>query len=174
MELIDKEQSWFFSDTAKSEYEKLTLLEDKVAFIYSYLMKVSIKPFVENGVAFKTAILLADSVSDSNLEYSSYPEIINASKNPYVSFLKNGRNYNNEKILFAIYLSILYGLADAHNLNEWIYDFKYFKKDGYIDKLEELGRPFIHKPYQIPEPFKCDEATGKIQLEIAWMFDTAR
>lgn len=174
MELIKKEKSWFFLDETKNYYEKLVSLKDKVVFIYSYLMQVSNKSFVENGTTFKTAILLADAISNSNLEYSSYPAIIDASKNPYVSFLINGRNYNSEKKLFAIYLSILYGLADAFDLNEWIYDFKCFKNDAYIDKLEELGRPFIHKPYQIPEPFECDEETGKIQLEIAWMFDTTR
>lgn len=178
MVLTERDKQWFFTSEAKAQYNGLTSLEDRIGFIYSCL-KHNIKKSsysldskkLEEKLIFKTSILLADAIHNSNLEYKNYPDIIDATKNPFVAFVENGEFINDNKVMFAIYMSILHNIADAFNKEEWIYNKSNFKNNDYVEILEKRGKPFIGALYQTPEAFVCDEETGKIQLEIAWMFN---
>ncbi len=177
MDLIKKDSQWFFSPEGVESYQKLTTLEERSIFIYSYLRTIAVEALEKDNLLFKIAFLLADGVHASDLPYAKYPDLIDPKKNPYVAYLKNAKRPHSNEKTFCILMSILHEIANPMNTTEWIYDIKLFTENAYLNKLDELKHQFIEhdESYVVdPEVFSIDPSLSFIQKELVWLFDYAR
>lgn len=173
MELLKKDKQWFLSEEGGKAFAALTSIGDRAVFLYSYLVNIASDSLEKQNATFKTAFLLADAVYGSDVEYSSYENLLNEKTNPFVAFLANAKRKYTDEQLYCIYLSFIHGVADPFKKDEWIYNDEYFKGDAYIRKLEEGGYMFVvPNDNFLPDPsaYECDEKYNMIQLEIVWLF----
>lgn len=173
MELIAKPKSWFFSNEGQAKFSSLTSIAERAIFIFSYLRRFTINKMEVNNILFETSFLLANSVFNSQLPYHTYPALLDEKKNPFIAFLTKAKLSYSPKQLYCIYLSIIYDIANPFDENEWIYDAALFTDTSYMDKLCELGHPFlIPNELYLPniKAYECDEMLKEIQLEIIWIF----
>lgn len=86
--------SWYFSSEGIAAYEKLSSLGQKTGFFNDYLTLISRYP--ENrDVLCSIALVMANSMVDSDLEFGGYPNVLDEEKNPLVNYVKNSY-YSNE------------------------------------------------------------------------------
>ena len=125
------------------------------------------------------AFLLSNSISTSNTEYSSYPALIDANKNPFIAYISKVQEADNTEGVYCILLSILHGIANPYDNDSWIYDEHLFDNDpslgdaNYKVKTEELGKKFIENSGgEIIDTtaYDIDESLREIQAEIAYLF----
>ena len=122
MELLKYDAAWFLSKAGCNMFNSLESLEDRSVFMYSYLKQIANGEFEQDGILFKAAFFLADAVLGSSLSYSSYPDILDPAKNPFVTYLDCAERCPGAGAVYSIFLSILHGVADPAKHNEWIYD----------------------------------------------------
>lgn len=173
MELLKNDKQWFLSDEGSKKFVALSSVGERAIFIYSYLKTFVSETLEKDNFLFKTAFLLADAVVNSEVEYCTYPNLLDEKVNPFVAFLSNAKREYSEEQIYCIYLSLIHNIADPFKKSEWIYNDLVLKGDGYIDKIYEMGRMFV-----VPNPdflvdiaaYECDEEYNMIQLEIIWLF----
>lgn len=191
--LLAKQREDFFAPESIAEYANLQTLEDKTLYILAYLARVWVeKPsFVETegdeefryayiGTGmFRAALFLADAVGNASLPYSSYPALIDPSKNPYMAYLVNlevwGDPYCGEwdsfdeqpGMFYYEFMAILHGAADPFDEESWLY-----QEDGRLDAMEEADYDIYEDKTSFPDPRYYEVADGlkSLQLKIMWIF----
>ncbi len=185
MELITNDAAWFLSSSGKQAFDECKNLEERSVFLYSYLLRITEKNLrrtSQNNIKtflFKMAFLLSNSISTSNTEYSSYPALIDANKNPFIAYISKVQEADNTEGVYCILLSILHGIANPYDNDSWIYDEHLFDNDPslgdakYKVKTEELGKKFIENlggEIINTTAYDIDESLREIQAEIAYLF----
>ena len=158
---------WYFSQEGINSYAQQDTPEKKTLFLHAYLRKVS-PGFLESGVLFKVAFLLADGVASSSLPCATYPNIIDETKNPFICYLIKGKYYS-EKVLYHIFLSILHGIVDTADDKAWIYDDELLSDGGYTRILRDSMHDYSDFMPMYPA-FKVNKGCEFLQLQIIWMF----
>lgn len=177
MELITRERSWYFTDEAKGQFEKLPSLADRTMFLYSYLKTVADPALEKDHTLFKLAFLLADAVFSSTFDFAKYPALIEPEENPFMNYISKQKNYYSYEIQRAFLLLIIQGRVDPSNEKEWIYDEALFKQDGFTEKLNSIvegieGSEYMEQEGRMcaPDYYKLPEDRSFMQLEILWLF----
>lgn len=171
MELTKQSASWFLSKTGCNAFDSLKTLEDRSAFLYSYLRQIAKADFEENQLLFRIAFFFADAIMGSTLPYNTYPALIDPEKNPFVAYIKNADHYPGGKAVYHIFLSILHGIAMPVKQNEWVYD-QHLKEPEYLEKkLEGLGKPFFVAGLGMvsADAFAIEEPLQQVQLKLIWL-----
>ena len=174
MEYWDKASAWFTSPEGITAYASLPSLMDKTLFFYAYLQKKLHKSYETDNACFKFALFLADAVANSSLSFSSYPEILDASNNPYLAYMVNWDKYPGKRVLYYGFMSVLHGLADPALRPSWIYDKELMGSDALQSKLLELDRNFYDEDATLmPNPLAYDieDDLSDFQLKLRWFFD---
>lgn len=173
MELINNNSQWFLSTQGQTVFENCKNIEDRSVFVYSYLKTISAESLEKDSFLFRIAFLISDAIYNSNTQYSSFPEILNSDKNPFVAYVKNAKKVYSIEANYCILLSILHGIADPFNASDWIYDQSLFEKEGYVEKIKEFGKCFIENKNTVivdVDDYAIDESLRFIQIELAWLF----
>ncbi len=173
MDILNREGAWFLSPEGTAAYEKQQNLEEKTIFIYTYLSKILNESFDKDHTTFKLALFFADAISSAGLPYSTYPELINPAKNPFLAYLVNLGKHPEERIVYYGFMSILHEIADPMMQNSWIYDKELMSSDALADKLVELEHNFYEEiPNSLPNPLVYDiaEQLRPVQLKLMWFF----
>lgn len=177
MELINKERSWYFSDEAKAQFEKLPSLADRTTFLYSYLKTIAVPELEKDNFLFKMAFLLADAVYHSTFAFAKYPLLITVDENPFINYISNLKAYYSHEIQRALLLLVIQGRVEPNNTEEWIYDVNLFQQDGFAEKLNTIvegirGSEYMEQEGRMSDPdyFELPEDRRFIQLEILWLF----
>ncbi len=173
MEYLNRDVAWYTGAEGVNTYKKLQSLEDRTVFLYAYLQKMVHTSFDKDNTCFKAALFFADAVAESRLPYSSYPELVDPQKNPFLAYMVNlGKNPGN-RVLYYGFMSVLHEIADPMKQNSWIYDMNLMTSDDLQDKLVELEHNFYDEegPH-MPNPlaFDIDEALSDLQLKLIWFF----
>ena len=171
MELLDHDDQWFLSKPGCDAFALVKTLEDRSAFLYSYLRKIAPASFDEDQMLFRIAFFLAAAVMESTLPYNTYPALIDPEKNPFVAYLKNADHFPGGTVVYHIFLSILHGIAMPIKQNEWVYD-KQLEEPEYLEKkLEELGKPFFTDGVDMvsADAFTIEESLQQVQLKLIWL-----
>ncbi len=174
MEYWENIASWYTTDAGVKAYQALRTQEDKTLFFYAFLQKKLHKSFENDNICFKFALFLADAVANSSLPYSTYPEIIDPQKNPYLAYLVCWEKYPGKRVLYYGFMSILHGLADPMLRNSWIYDKDLMGSEALQHKLVELERNFYNEDAAlIPSPlaYEIEDNLSDLQLKLRWFFD---
>lgn len=171
MELLKYDAAWFLSKAGCNMFDSLKSLEDRSVFIYSYLKKIANAEFDQDSILFKAAFFLADAVLGSSLTYSSYPDIIDPAKNPFVAYLAHAEHCPGAEAMYSIFLSILHGVADPAKRNEWIYDENMENPEYVEEKLTELGKCFCSGDVTMAstDAFAIADSLQLVQLKLIWL-----
>lgn len=171
MELLKRDSAWFLSPAGSKVFSDLTSLEDRSVFLYSYLRTVAKPEFEQDRILFKIAFFLADGVMGSSLPYQSYPDVIHPGKNPFVSYVARTEHFPGQSPLFYIFLSILHGIADPMNSNDWVYDAASEDTEHLRTKLESLGKDFCPDPSLLADPdaYAIDPSLEAVQMKLIWL-----
>ena len=162
MELLHYDSQWFFSDAGKTQFSGLQTLEDRCAFIYSYLRTVASPELDKARLLIRVAFFLADGVWGSSLPYAAYPDVIDPGKNPFVAYLTKATVCPDLQGLYCVFLAILHETADPKKKDEWIYSAKV---------PEELVRAYCGSETALADPgvFEIEEALQLVQLKLIWL-----
>ena len=171
MELIKHDAQWFLSEYGSKAYSALKTLEERSVFLYSYLKQIAKADFEEDQLLFRVAFFFADAVSGSALPYNAYPALIDPAKNPFVAYLKNTDSFPGGKAVYGIFLSILHGIADPFQRNNWVYSKDLQSEEVLEEKLAELGKDFVGSAIKMADPdaYAIDEALQPVQLKLIWL-----
>lgn len=171
MELMNHDVPWFISKPGCDAFASLQTLEDRSAFLYSYLRKIAKPDFEEDQLLFRIAFFFADAVMGSTLPYSTYPSLIDPEKNPFVAYLKNADHFPGSKAVYCVFLSILHGIATPIKQNEWVYDHQLGDPDYLKSKLKELEKPFFTDDIEMvsADVFKIEDQLQLVQLKLIWL-----
>ena len=172
MNIISQHENWFSSAEGQQYFAKIQRRDDQIGFMYSYLLAIcknnSIK--YEKQILFNYAFFLSDAVLTSGLSYSKLPDYLDCEKNPYLAFIKNSSEFDDEKKIYTYLLLINHNVVNPFEKGEWIYN-----KLSIIecaDKVIELKHNVL--PTQLPdvkvELFEVEKEKEFIQLEIIWLF----
>ena len=171
MELTTQSAAWFLSGPGCAAFDALKTLEDRSAFIYSYLRQITKVDFEEDQLLFRIAFFFADAVMGSTLPYGTYPAVIDPEKNPFVAYLKNADRYPGGKAVYYIFLSILHGIAAPMKLNEWVYEQQLEEPEYLEQKMKALGKPFFVAGMGMvsADAFAIEEPLQQVQLKLIWL-----
>ncbi len=173
MELIKKPSDWFSSQDAVAQFEKLSTLEERAVFVYSYFKAVAHKDWDKEDRLFAMAFVMADTVYSSSLTYAKYPDLIDPEKNPFVSFVvkANGGAYSPKNFLAAL-LMILHGKVDPFDASSWIYIQEQSEEEALEEKLTEVSCPYVETRAHIQDAkeYQTDETLQAVQLAFLWAF----
>ena len=99
--------------------------------------------------------------------------LLDEKANPFVAFIANAQvTYSNENAQL-IFTSIVHGIANPYDKNEWIYDYKSFRDNKEISILDDAGHIFISRNKALFADIKvydCDKLYHQTQLELVWLF----
>ena len=171
MELTKQSAAWFLSKPGCDAFNALKTLEDRSAFLYSYLKQIINVDFEEDQLLFRIAFFFADAIMGSTLPYNTYPALIDPEKNPFVAYLENTDHFPGSKVVYYIFLSILHSIAMPIKQNEWVYD-QQLKEPEYLEKkLEELGKPFFVSGLGMvsADVFAIEKSLQQVQLKLIWL-----
>lgn len=171
----------FLSEKGVDLYNRLGTLDEKTIFIYVFLSRVWPEDLCcpddaieeEMDIRFKFAFFLADAISNADLEYSTFPALIDKKKNPYLAYLVNTGDLHRKRNVYYAFMSILHGTADPLDADNWIYDIETMKNEELSDKMEEMGKDFYDGDlisYPDPQIYEIDEKLLPVQLKIKWFF----
>lgn len=171
MELLKYDAAWFLSKAGCNMFNSLESLEDRSVFMYSYLKQIANGEFEQDGILFKAAFFLADAVLGSSLSYSSYPDILDPAKNPFVTYLDCAEHCPGAGAVYSIFLSILHGVADPAKHNEWIYDENMENPEYVEEKLTEIGKCFCSGDVTMAsaDAFAIADSLQLVQLKLIWL-----
>ena len=83
---------WYFSEEGKKAYAKLSKVRDKTHFFLNYLYTIVPTPesgsYFASNYLFRTALVMAASMVDSQFEFGGYPNILDEAKNPLIPPVK--------------------------------------------------------------------------------------
>ena len=174
MRYISKNLEWFCSQEGLNCLEKAVNLEERIDFIYNYLVSIckNNQTDYEEIAVFKIAFLLSDAISKSNLEYTQNDKILDDQINPFVAFINNANTIHDDGTLGLLLLSILHEIANPFLKNDWIYDEKYNDYNVLVEHLEQLDHKFDSGSIMLVDTkaFETDKEKELIQLEIIWLF----
>lgn len=174
----------FLSPKGIDIYSRLQNLEDKTIFIYVFLSRLwpqiledeCYPDFAieeEMDIRFKFALFLADAIANADLEYSSFPALIDRYKNPYLAYLANTGIVHRKRDTYYAFMSILHGTADPLDSGNWVYQIKTLKDSDLSDKMDEVGKNFYDDnlvSYPNPQVYEIDDKLLSVQLKIKWFF----
>lgn len=174
MNFIFKHENWFLSDDGKDTFNKVANLEERIAFLYSYLRAIceDSKKEYDDIILFKLAFLLADGVLGANLSYSRLPDFLDSKTNPFIAFVKNSETLTAKDNIYISLLSITHEIANPFVKSDWIFNESMMREDKLKEQLENLEHDFIGESNFLPNPecFNIDKAKEFIQLQIIWLF----
>lgn len=177
MKMMSKNEQWFASEEGQASFAQSETLEQKISFLYSYLVTIREQKGYKNedAILTKMAILLADGVLTSDLPYAAVPKFLDVKENPFLAYVKNADALQDTEQIYISLLSILHEIADPFVKSNWIYDPAVMNQDALKDHLGTLEHEFIASPSLLPDPecFKIEEPKAFIQLEIIWLFGQA-
>ena len=171
MELMNHDVPWFISKPGCDAFASLQTLEDRSAFLYSYLRKIAKPDFEEDQLLFRIAFFFADAVMGSTLPYSTYPSLIDPEKNPFVAYLKNADHFPGAKAVYYIFLAILHGIATPIKQNDWVYEQQLSDMEYLEKKLKEMEKPFLANGIEMvsADVFQIEESLQLVQLKLIWL-----
>lgn len=171
MELTKQSASWFLSKPGCDAFDAQKTLENRSAFLYSYLRQITKTDFEEAQLLFRIAFFFADAIIGSTLPYSTYPAVIDPAKNPFVAYLKNADHNPGGKAVYYIFLSVLHGIAAPMKLNEWVYEQQLEDPEYLEQKMAELGKPFFVAGMGMvsADAFSIEESLQQVQLKLIWL-----
>lgn len=173
MYITDKEPQWFFSPEAEQIFSQAPL-EERTLLLYSFLHKTAGKD-IKKETLVQISFFFADALYESDLPYHGYPELIDKTKNPYLAYIMGLSCDIESAVLFAAFLSILHGISNPLNSNDWIFSDGAQKADSLDELCKQHGKEFLEmnplfpvKPYDYIE---IDASLIGIELKIAWLFN---
>ncbi len=173
MYIIDKEPQWFFSSEAKQKFAQAPL-EERTLLLYSFLHKTAGETINKKALV-QISLFFADALYESDLPYHGYLELIDKTKNPYLAYMMNLSRDVEPAVLFAAFLSILHGISNPLDSNDWIFSDGAQKAESLDELCKQHGREFLElnplfpvKPYDYVE---IDKNLIGIELKIAWLFN---
>lgn len=171
MELVKHDSQWFLSEAGSKAYSALKTLEERSVFLYSYLKQIAKADFEEDQLLFRVAFFFADAISGSALPYNTYPALIDPEKNPFAAYLKNTDYFPGRQAVYCVFLSILHGIANPFQQNNWIYDKTLQDAETLAQKLTELGKEFMGGSIKMADPdaYTIEEALQPVQLKLIWL-----
>lgn len=172
MDLLKYDAGWFRSKAGCNAFESLKSLEDRSIFLYSYLKNIAGADFDADQTLFKIAFFMADGILGSSLPYSSYPDIIDPAKNPFITYLDNAVKYPGASAVYFIFLSILHGLVEPERQNEWIYH-EDVDDPEFVEKiLDAMEKEFYTDNIKMAsaDAYAIEESLQLVQLKLIWLF----
>ena len=86
---------WYFSDEGKKAYENASTPAKKTKYFFEYLMSKKNKVTSEEDaseVFFRIAVIMANSMDCSSLDFGGYPNILDETKNPFIKIAGLGKD----------------------------------------------------------------------------------
>ena len=117
-ELKEHDAEWYFSKEGEQAYMNAKTPAQKVTYFFDYLMCVS-KSKDNRDVLYRTAYIMANSMDSSSLEFAGYPNILDATKNPLVNYIKTTNFGYKEKT--ACGLMLLAALNHEMDATKYLY-----------------------------------------------------
>ena len=167
--LFEKNEEWFFTSEACSEFDKLDTLADRTAFINAYLMAVLGQGERSGNWLLKFALLLADEIHKSDLDYAKYPDLIDKQKNPFVASVLNSKYECEEEVFYYTLLAVLHEFSNPLDPDDWIYRYE-SDFDDFKNIVEKHCKAFESILSGDPSAYEIAENKEKIQMEIIWLF----
>lgn len=173
-----KNAQWFFAEAGIAEFQKITTLDERTLFIQQFLKKKtteSKKYFYDyekrsmERVTFHFALFLADAIHGSSLPYAKYPELLDASQNPFIAYWQEDGNYGKADWQ-SFYESFSQILLEENQ--------KYSERGNFKQELKERAAQ-LHAEEHLEQALKMmpdttifdlDPALQSIQLKNMWFF----
>lgn len=173
MELLNKSEKWFFSEEGARNFSSLSSLDNRIAFIYSYLKNVLPDCLDEKKIVFKMAFFIADNYKTLQELFSEYPDIISIRNNPFLNYLSQLDYCPSNEALYVVFSAILSNKVDVNDKNEWIHNKNLLTSDEFSSTLGEMGIAYLPtSELEMADPalYELDEKIGLLQLQLAWIF----
>ena len=112
--------AWYMSEEGKAAYQKATTTTAKMRFFQSYLNEIKAVG-TERTITALTAYVITCCVDGTALPFSSFPDILDPTKNPLVKIIKEkGFSYNKRAECGVEMLNALLG-GKRSEVSEWYY-----------------------------------------------------
>lgn len=115
-------EEWYFSPEGKNAYESLSTPCEKTKFFLNHLRSIEQKTNDSSSVdlLYKIAFVMSNSMVDSQLAFGGYPNILDATKNPFIGYVKSNaiRYYSNDDKIYCLEFLRLLHYGPCSNKDE--------------------------------------------------------